>query len=286
MNVDGHTFRCTNNANQCVVATLNEPGMPLNLTIGFRVVFADIDANGSDDFVLLGENGVWHFSFINVPALGVEPRAPRPGLLTRIRNGFGADTLISYATIQELDRAATDTDPQSFTAPWRSHVPQVVPVVTTIKTLDTELASGGSARPQPYRVYRSVAYEYRNPVYDLWEQSFKGFRRVRADHLHGHLVETRYWFGDCEAGVVHMGCTSSSEASPYKGFAGLPVRVDRYLSVAEDQPGWFSSTTFKYENVTVITPSAPNLPGARADRPVRFPRLAQANEYLYDTSES
>jgi hypothetical protein len=114
VNVDGRTFRCATGTD-CVVATIagfDQPGANLPK---YRVVFTDIDANGSEDFVLLGIQGVWHFSFLSVTAVPFDgvpgTRSPRPGLLTRIRNGVGAETEIVYQTIQELDRRADSVSP-------------------------------------------------------------------------------------------------------------------------------------------------------------------------------
>ena len=143
VNVDGRTFRCANSTD-CVVATIGGGTLPTPLITGaHRILFTDIDGNGSEDFVLLGWKGMWTFSFLTVDAVPPSgPRSPRPGLLTRIRNGVGADTEVVYQTIQELDLAANSPDPQSFSRPWSMHLPQVLPIVTRLAVRDTSRAKG------------------------------------------------------------------------------------------------------------------------------------------------
>ena len=110
--VDGRTFSCANPASGCVVATIQGQDQPHSVGDPFRVVFTDMDGNGTEDFVLLGRAGMWHFSFLGVAAVpAVGRRSPRPGPLTRINNGLGAQTEIVYETIQKLMRGATDPDP-------------------------------------------------------------------------------------------------------------------------------------------------------------------------------
>lgn len=288
VNVDGHTFRCLNLGTHCVVATLTDPDQPsvtLNRIslLDYRATFADIDGNGSQDFVLLGNKGVWHFSFVSVTPATASPRAPRPGLLTRIRSGVGADTEISYRTIQELDLAANSTVQTSFYAPWASKSPQVVPVVTKIVTRDTTGVITGTSLPAPYGFTRTTTYAYRNPAYDAWDRSFKGFRRVRVAQSDGHVIETRYWFGPCEGSDVEASlavgaCPAGSDNNGTKAFVGLPVRIDRKLEASDlEQLGWFSTTTLRYEHRKI------HPPGAAPDRDVHFTLLNQVDEYLYDT---
>jgi hypothetical protein len=159
VNVDGRQFRCAQ-PSDCVVGTItgdDQPGRrggPVH-----RVVFTDLDANGTEDFVLFGFNGVWSFSFLAVePVPPAGPRSPRPGLLTRINNGIGAETEIVYQTIQELEAAFTDADSTSFHAPWTTHVPVVLPIVTRIARRDSRSAAGGaSCRALPGESHDSLS---------------------------------------------------------------------------------------------------------------------------------
>lgn len=283
VNVDGRTFRCANSAD-CVVGTITGDDQPSSFGNGatYRVVFADMDANGTEDFVLLGEHGVWHFSFLAVaPVPAVGPRAPRPGLLTRIRNGVGAETEIVYQTSQELESEFTDTDPQSFRAPWINHMPQVIPVVTRIATRDSRLVNGGPA-VEPFRIDRATHFEYRDPAYDPWERSFKGFGRVRAIGPSGDVKETWFWFGHCQAGPLIGSCIHGSDEDDEKAISGAKVRVDRFIPGGGERPEhWLSTTTYVHSNnSSFIEPL-----GTNPDRKVVLSQISQTDEYLYDTDE-
>ena len=181
VNLGRGQFRCANTTD-CVVGTITgdeQPGRSRG-SLARRIVFADIDGNGTEDFVLIGSKGIWSFSFLAaapVPAAG--SRSPRPGLLTRVDNGVGAITEIVYETTQELDAKFADDDSKSFHAPWTTHIPVVVPIVTRISTRDVRTVSGGPSA-EPYLVNRTTHFEYRDPAYDPWERSFKGFQRVRT----------------------------------------------------------------------------------------------------------
>ena len=288
INVDGRTFRCAN-ATDCVVATITGSDQPQQSGPKYRAVFADIDGNGTEDFVLLGTTGVWHFSFLLVAAAPpysvVGTRAPRPGLLTRIRNGVGAETEIVYQTIQELEATFTDPAPGSFHAPWSTHSPVVIPVVTRIQTRDSRIVAGG-APIEPYQVDRTTRFEYRDPAFDPWEQSFKGWKRVRAVGPSGEAQQTWFWFGACESGgfVDSVGCPGGSEnvRANDNALAGAVVRVDRFVPNGPGEPTkWLSTTTSQFQNHPggYITP-----PGNTPDRPVMFAAAIQDDTYIYDTN--
>ena len=289
VNVDGRTFRCANTTN-CVVATIDEADQPYASLPKYRVVFTDFDGNGTEDFVLLGETGVWHFSFLTVPfvpAAGVSgTRSPRPGLLTRIRNGVGAETEVVYETIQELESKFTDTVQNSFRAPWSTHSPLVIPVVTRIATRDSRVVAG-AAPVEPYQVNRSTRFEYRDPAYDPWERSFKGWGRVRATDRAEETVQTWFWFSPCESGGFTGDCPGGSDMSPDKALVGAVVRVDRFVARAPGRPtDWLSTTTRLTRDVDLtrvfLTPPTPS--SAPGDRSVLFAAVQEENTYLYDTS--
>jgi RHS repeat-associated protein len=284
VNVDGQTFRCANSYDACRVGVLLHSNRPTGGFLDTRVVFADMDANGTDDILILGQHGAWHFSFITVaPMENHAPRAPRPGLLTRIRNGIGADFEIAYETIQELDRGATLEDPLSFYHRWATHVPSVIPVVTRITLRPTPHALGQSL-DQPYSFYRTTNFEYRDPAYDLWERSFKGFRRVRAIHPDRDVTQTWYWFGDCESGSALPVCAHTSDGSKDAAFVGLPVRVDRFVpGHGEHEPTQWLSTTVTRYGTARFSPSSP-AHFASADRDVLRAEVGEIHEFLYDTS--
>ncbi|ANY84032.1 hypothetical protein BB934_37865 (plasmid) [Microvirga ossetica] len=286
VNVDGRTFRCANPSDACKVGVVVDPDRPTALEVDARVVFADIDANGTDEFVLLGIKGAWHFSFVTKTPMGSwGPRAPRPGLLTRIRNGVGADTEIAYQTIQEHDRNAwySDPDADSFLQVWRSHSPAVLPVVSRITQRDTPAALG-TPLVDPYRFDRTTKYSYRDPAYDPWERAFKGFRRVRATSETGEVIQTWHWFGDCESGKVSPNCTRTSDVSDNAALVGVPVRVDRFVpSDGETPTKWLSTTTMVYTSAGSFDVPAANFPPPAADRSVRRSQVFELHQFLYDT---
>jgi len=290
INADGRTFRCAN-ATDCVVATIAGTGVG-SPTPGLthRILFTDIDGNSTQDFVLISGPGMWTFSFLTsekVPPVG--PRSPKPGLLTRIRNGVGADTEVVYETIQELDRGARDADPKSFQRPWTRHVPDVVPIVTRIAVRDTSRVKG-SPLAQPYAINRTRRFEYRDPAYDSWQREFKGFARMRSIAASSEVTQTWFYFGPCESGSsIHPLCLHGSDGGsdgtgrslyPDKPLVGVVVRVDTFVPGGGDRPArWLSTHTMSYDaDSSWIRPG-----GSKPDRPVVMARVARVDDYLYDT---
>ena len=280
VNVDGRTFRCANSTD-CVVATISGADQPDAALPTYRVTFTDFDGDGTEDFVLLGNTGVWHFSFLTVPLVPAASvagtRSPRPGLLTRIRNGVGAETEVVYETVQELERKFTDTVQGSFREPWLTHSPVVVPVVTRIATRDARVVAG-AAPVEPYQVNRSTRFDYRDPAYDPWERRFKGWGRVRATDRAEETVQTWFWFSACESGGFTGDCPGGSDMAPDKALVGAAVRVDRFVATAPGRPTKWLSTT------TRMMPSRVLLTSAAADRSVLFASVEEENTYLYDTA--
>src|SRR5262249_37863303 len=149
---------CANPATKCLAGrVLDDLHGTFNVAdkTAVRVAFADMDANGVDDLVVMNGAGIWSFSPMFTPPASIAgPRAPRPGLLIRIHNGYGATEEITYHTVQELDLRAS--------LPWQYHSPQVTPVVTKVATVSATL-------PAPYGFERETTFEYRDPAYDFWE---------------------------------------------------------------------------------------------------------------------
>lgn len=277
INVDGTSFKCANTTD-CVVATISGTDQPAGVSSAYHVTFADIDGNGTEDFVLLGTNGVWHFSFLTVaPLPAVGPRSPRPGLLTRIRNGLGAETEVAYETIQELKRLTGDPDPESFFASWQRDVPAVVPVVTRIATRDSRVV-GGAQPIEPYQVDRTTRFQYRDPVYDAWDRSFRGWNRVRTIHPSGAAEQKWYWFSSCESDGFIGDCLQGSDRSPDKSLAGAVVRIDRFVPGPGTRPAkWLSTTTHVYGAPTAMIEP----PGTTPDRSVVFTPIVQTDTVLF-----
>lgn len=303
INVDGRTFRCATTTD-CVVGTISGPEQPAAEDVepyrhtAHRIVITDFDGNGSQDFVLISDQGIWTFPFLTTPSASSYARAPQPGLLTRIDNGVGAITEVTYETIQELDRRASLLE-SSFKRGWNTHVPSVLPVVTSITTRDATAASGG-ASVAPFSFWRSRHFEYHDPAYDPWERRFKGFAIVRElDGSSAEVVQRWFYFGPCErSAFIDLLCRQGSdggyERAPngdwqvidaQKELSGLQVRVDRFaLGVAgQTAEKWLSTTTTQYKRNTEWIKSAVDVRGNR-DRPVAIAQVARVDTHLYDTA--
>jgi RHS repeat-associated protein len=291
INVDGLNFRCANSTD-CTVATFgNTSGGSPFVSATHRIVFADIDGNGTEDFVFINVQGIWTFSFLQaevVPPVG--PHANIPGLLTRVRNGVGADTEVVYQTIQELDSAANVADPNSFSHSWSTHVPTVLPIATRIGTRDTP-STAGSPLSQPYALNRTRRFEYRDPAYDLWQHRFMGFARSREIASSGEVAQRWFYFGACESGpFIDLKCINGSDGGndgagnstyPDKPSVGAIVRLDRFLPAPGARPSqWLMTRTFQYG----ASPNWIQPAGLSPDRPVVWSRIARVDTFLYDTA--
>jgi RHS repeat-associated protein len=140
-------------------------------------------------------------------------------------------------------------------------------------------------------VNRTTRFQYRDPAYDPWERSFKGFRRVRTLQPSGEVEQTWFWFGDCARGVlvsdtsgalISDNCMRGSDEWVDKGLMGVTVRVDRFIpaTATNVQGGWLSTTTMRYERHSqYIIPA-----GATPDRNVTFSPVGETDVFIYDTA--
>ena len=280
VNQDGHTFACaTPNclAGKVINANASTHGLdePAAFDIGdHRITFADMNADGIDDIVILAKQGAYVGTFMQkyVPMTGFERgAAPRPGLLIRIHNGYGATTDIRYQTIQQLDLAAKGTP-----AAWTYHSPSVENVVTRITTQDSYDAGGDLNDPStlapPYQFKRKAEYFYQNPAYDRWARSFIGFRKVVAHYGdQDATTATTYWFGPCQNNLMTpiakvssdiLLCQEGSDDDDDKSRSGRIVRVDRGNQLLN----YFDS------------------PFSRLQRPLEVPRLLWTKTLSYSTN--
>ncbi|MBL8610093.1 MAG: FG-GAP repeat protein, partial [Myxococcales bacterium] len=247
VNTDGLHLQCADLANGCVVAHLVTPGGG-GAPGGYATVakgvttFGDVDGNGVDDIIVIGHKdnqmiAAWPISVVRPASpfvLGASSaRAPRAGLLTKIHNGRGAVTQVSYGTIQELDLAERagpriwSPDPgetlehAAANLGWATHSPTVVAVVSDVST-SIEPTYAPSAT---FQLQRATHYRYRNPAYDVWERRFLGFRRVRVRH-DGTPAVTESWYS-------YSGCASSEP-----GVAGAvgSAPMERCAATSDDEP--------------------------------------------------
>lgn len=287
VNQDGHTFACVATGPKACVAGIVLDQRTGTFNIGeHRTTFADMNADGTDDIVILANRGAYVGTFMTTPPSGSGlGGASEPGLLVRIHNGFGATTHIRYRTIQELDLAAKDTD-----AAWRYHSPVVENVVTQIVT--TNSLSSGSSISAPYQFNRTAQYLYQNPAYDRWSRSFVGFRKVIAHYgAEAATTATTYWFGPCQNNELNARlpgrpnlplCEKGSDDDEYKSLTGRVVRIDRGNELLKFFPsrrvgeGFLWSKTFQYSKGILFD---------RPDRRVMFSYPSKIDTYLYDDAK-
>ncbi|MCW5831287.1 MAG: hypothetical protein KIS78_02370 [Labilithrix sp.] len=285
VNVDGQRFACASPATDCVVGRVFDD-VHGTADIGrHRMTFADMNADGVDDLVVLAGVGVFVAPMLGQTApASLGEGAPRPGLLTRIDNGYGATTKIDYKSVQHLDVEAAGT-----TLQWTHHSRAVESVVTKITTLDTSSADGVPLA-DPYRFRRTISYGYLDPAYDRWTRTFSGFRKVAVNVGDESAVTlTTNWFGACQndtfynvpgdsTDVAGHRCAYTSDDDPAKARTGRPVRVDRFIPGVPGPQGapekWLWSRTYRW------TDAPP--PIVAEERSVHFAYLGEVETTIYD----
>lgn len=281
INVDGRRFACADPNTNCTLGRVVDD-VHSTFDIGsHRMTFADMNADGVADIVFLSKVGVLVASALQHSSVyGQE--APRPGLLTRIDNGVGATTQISYKTIQQLDVEARSTSNR-----WAHHSRAVEAVVTQIKTRDT-LGLNGATVSDPFRFSRTVNYNYKDPAYDRWTRTFSGFRKVAVRIGDERAItETTNWFSGCQNDQFYNvpedrtdnsyhRCDATSDDEPDKGRTGRPIRVDRYVPfMGERSPErWLWSRTYHWHSARDVTPTE--------ERSVQFAYVSEIETTFYD----
>lgn len=263
VNLDGQRFACVGGgANPCTVGSFNyqfEFYYATPQEWDWRLTFADMDADGVNEAVFLTRKGAFIGKFFAASSPTTSHHATRPGQLIRIRNGRGAQTVVRYASVQDLDLAA-----RLNSTPWAYHSPAIESVVTEVRTMDDTTAAGGTPN-QPFNVDRRIRYTYRDPGYDGWSRRFTGFRRVAVQvGDEPAITETTYWLGPCENATTPLEgsiplCPATSDdesaASPsYRAWVGKPVRVDRYVPEipGQSQRRLLWSRYFEYDPPTTL----------------------------------
>ncbi|WP_394828326.1 RHS repeat-associated core domain-containing protein [Pendulispora albinea] len=127
----------------------------------------------------------------------------RPGLLSTITNGLGAETKLEYGITAGVPGA-----------------PAHVSKVTVSSNADVK-GTGG-----PY----VTSYDYREPVYDHLERQFRGFRSVRATTNDPNRVtmETRFLIGSCVSSSGGDVPCAPAVDNPRTAVRGLPLTVDTF----------------------------------------------------------
>ncbi|MER8529664.1 RHS repeat-associated core domain-containing protein [Mesorhizobium sp. M1272] len=303
INQDGHTFACvTATCVAGIVLNANTErlglGRPAAFDIGeHRVTFADMNANGVADIVILAKQGVYVGRFMEkyVPLAGFERgAAPGPGLLIRIHNGLGATTDVRYRTLQSIDQEAKDTS-----SAWQYHAPVADTVVIQVITQDDYHAGGdlnAKPVPGPFQFKRKVQYFYQDPAYDRWSRSLAGFRRVvtrEGDEV--AETATSSWFGPCqnnnlvarlESATDIPLCPEGSDNDPYQSMTGQVVRIDRgHLGLFPKGAEWGRRDPRGPSGhlwTKIFTYAGKGELISRDDRRVTFSYPATAETFLYD----
>jgi hypothetical protein len=188
------------------------------------LLFADVDARGVDDLVVVtGFGGGCTIRFAQQPP-GEEPR---PGLLKHIANGMGAETTIKYAAVVDLWREAQD--PQNKPTPWKRPLPVPAQVVKSIVT--TNGIDG------PFSQSRETQYFYADPVWDVRDRLFLGFEQVTSKQLGepapaggpspspGKQTRTTFLTRTCPETDSHQPCSPAKDY-PFLATRGVPGVVE------------------------------------------------------------
>ena len=182
-----------------------------------EIRLVDVDGNGVPDVVTGTEYQYTYFDILG--------RA-RTNLLTRVTNGLGASTDITYepSTTRMLD-AATRGDA------WTSVMPIITQVVRSV-TVSNNLPV--AARPASSY---TTTYDYRDPVYDGVQREFRGFRGVFA-RTSGNAesppstTHTVFLPGECvdetADAIDDCGPAGRSRDNAREALKGLPVLVETY----------------------------------------------------------
>jgi RHS repeat-associated protein len=136
------------------ITTTQVPGLPARGP-GVSVLFADMNANGSEDVV-------W-FSSSDVIYLEMFPR--RPNLMTKVSNGIGAVQEMTYTTAaEESARAVAASNPWDYTL----SIPMQL-----VKTVDRYVLLTGSADGSG--LHEHTTLNYSDGFYDGVEKQYRGF---------------------------------------------------------------------------------------------------------------
>jgi RHS repeat-associated protein len=190
-------------------------------------VIADVNGNGSVDFVWSWGARMWYVDLIGDPGTG---------LLRSVDNGLGQVTYIDYSSVAQL--AAEDA---AAGMPWTSQIPVAMPVVVATRT---EVGDGSPVR--------TVRYRYRDGIWDRAEREFVGFAQstvvVGAEGQRGARTVTSYLPGLADERVLR-GLVSSQRIETADGtvvkasttawvtqpVAGLPDQPDLRVPIARSR---------------------------------------------------
>jgi hypothetical protein len=125
------------------------------------VLFADMNANGSDDVVWFLENG-------DVSYLELFPR--RPNLMTRVDNGIGSVQKIAYTTAAQASAEA-----RAAGNPWTHQLQIPMQLVARIDRFVTLTGNEDGSG-----LHEITTTSYRDGFYDGVEKQYRGFERIET----------------------------------------------------------------------------------------------------------
>ena len=143
-----------------------------------KVLFADMNGNGTTDIV-------WLTTDFEVKYLDLFV-APFFGLLTRVDNGMGQVTTITYKASTVYMIAA-----KAASKPWRTPIIRGQPVIAEMRVSDSFDRLGLAATES------RTTYDYRDGYYEPREREFRGFSEVvMTDYgdAHHETKVTHTWF--------------------------------------------------------------------------------------------
>ncbi|MFO0747345.1 MAG: toxin TcdB middle/N-terminal domain-containing protein [Myxococcota bacterium] len=186
INRNGETF---DPERQISDAELGSGSLPDANAVGTVVLLADMNANGSSDVVWVSGGGDVHY---------LELYPVRPNLLTRIENGLGWVSEVSYGTsVQHMAR-----DREAGRA-WTHRIPFPNAVVDELDEHDVLT-----------NVHRVTRYAYHDGFYDGDEKSFRGFASVEESLAGDESQEEGLTLRSFDVG----------DSDPYR--AGKPLTVE------------------------------------------------------------
>ena len=137
--------------------------------MGDKVLYADMNANGSQDVVWFDTSG-------QVQYLELFP--VRPNLLSRIENNIGSVQKIDYTTSAIQEATAREGGD-----PWSSSLSIPMNIVASTDTYVTLTGKDDGSG-----LHERVDYLYRDGFYDGVEKQFRGFERVEMQFLSDRFV--------------------------------------------------------------------------------------------------
>lgn len=166
--------------------------------------FADMNGDGFRDLLITTESTDPRYQYVDFT------NGAHPNLLTKISNGLGMETTISYKSSTEDYIADRDTG-----TPWTTKLPFPVQVVKSVSVKD--LNSG-----QEY----VTDYAYRDGYYDGLEKEFRGFggvTKLERGEVSAPTLKTVYSFDVGKDEISRKGMVKSAAALTETGTIEPPA---------------------------------------------------------------